>query len=158
MNNRAGIFINQPNGYRSFKPEKLPPNPPVDYLQMISLLSEADRKLGRLDGITQILPNPELFVAMYVQKEAVLSSQIEGTQASLSDVLENNENLSSFLLLFLFLIQLLKCLVKEILFWKNNVRHYLLIWAFSLVNFLNSLGGVQTTKKKNINKRVFRSR
>lgn len=57
---------------------------------MISLLSAADRKLGRLDGITQILPNPELFVAMYVKKEAVLSSQIEGTQASLTDVLEIN--------------------------------------------------------------------
>ena len=53
-------------------------------------MSAADRKLGRLDGITQILPNPELFVAMYVKKEAVLSSQIEGTQASLTDVLEIN--------------------------------------------------------------------
>lgn len=51
------------------------------------LLSEADRKLGRLDGITQVLPNPELFVAMYVNKEAVLSAQIEGTQASLADLL-----------------------------------------------------------------------
>lgn len=57
-------------------------------LEMLKLLSDADRKLGRLDGITQILPNPELFVAMYVQKEAVLSSQIEGTQASLTDVLD----------------------------------------------------------------------
>jgi Fic family protein len=55
---------------------------------MLGLLSTADRKLGRLDGITQILPNPDLFVAMYVQKEALLSSQIEGTQASLIDVLE----------------------------------------------------------------------
>jgi Fic family protein len=51
------------------------------------LLSDADRSLGRLDGITTILPNPELFVAMYVRREAVLSSQIEGTQASLTDVL-----------------------------------------------------------------------
>ena len=54
------------------------------------LLSEADRKLGRLDGITQVLPNPELFVAMYVNKEAVLSAQIEGTQASLADLLIDN--------------------------------------------------------------------
>ncbi|MFQ8839328.1 MAG: Fic/DOC family N-terminal domain-containing protein [Oscillospiraceae bacterium] len=56
------------------------------------LLSLADRKLGRLDGVTQILPNPELFVAMYVKKEAVLSSQIEGTQASFVDVLSAEYN------------------------------------------------------------------
>lgn len=55
---------------------------------MQSLLSMADRKLGRLDGITEILPNPDLFVAMYVKKEALISSQIEGTQASLVDILD----------------------------------------------------------------------
>ena len=86
---RAGFFVNQPTGYQSFVPKKLPPDPPIEYdVEMLRLLSEADRKLGRLDGVTQILPNPELFVAMYVKKEAVLSSQIEGTQASLTDVLE----------------------------------------------------------------------
>ena len=56
---------------------------------MIELLSRADRTLGRLDGVTETLPDPELFVAMYVQKEAVLSSQIEGTQASLIDVFDS---------------------------------------------------------------------
>jgi Fic family protein len=55
---------------------------------MWTLLSEADRAIGRLDGATEILPNPDLFVAMYVRREAVLSSQIEGTQASLTDLLE----------------------------------------------------------------------
>ncbi|MBW4687889.1 MAG: Fic family protein [Komarekiella atlantica HA4396-MV6] len=55
---------------------------------MWNLLSQADRALGRLDGSTDALPNPDLFVFMYVRKEAVLSSQIEGTQASLIDVLE----------------------------------------------------------------------
>lgn len=91
MENRAGVFVMQPSGYKSFIPHKLPPSPPIEYdEEMLGLLSEADRKLGRLDGVTQILPNPELFVAMYVQKEAVLSSQIEGTQASLTDVLEIN--------------------------------------------------------------------
>ena len=55
---------------------------------MIDLLSRADRNLGRLDGMTLTLPNPDMFVFMYVRKEAVLSSQIEGTQASLIDVLE----------------------------------------------------------------------
>lgn len=89
MKNRAGYFMNQPSGYQSFVPNKLPPDPEIQFDgEMIKLLSDADRKLGRLDGITQILPNPELFVAMYVQKEAVLSSQIEGTQASLTDVLD----------------------------------------------------------------------
>lgn len=62
---------------------------------MQMLLSEADRKLGRLDGITQVLPNPELFVAMYVNKEAVLSTQIEGTQASLADLLIDSPSQSS---------------------------------------------------------------
>lgn len=86
--NRAGRFVYNTAGYNTFIPKKLPPQPPISLdLDMIHILSEADRKLGRLDGVTQTLPNPELFVAMYVRKEAVLSSQIEGTQASLSDVL-----------------------------------------------------------------------
>lgn len=90
MRNRAGHFMTQPSGYQSFVPKELPPDPGVTFdIEMLKLLSDADRKLGRLDGVTQILPNPELFVAMYVQKEAVLSSQIEGTQASLSDLLDS---------------------------------------------------------------------
>jgi len=90
MDNRAGTFITQPTGYKSFKPKKLPPEPPISYdSEMIELLSRADRMLGRLDGVTETLPDPELFVAMYVQKEAVLSSQIEGTQASLIDVFDS---------------------------------------------------------------------
>ena len=93
MKNRAGYFMSQPSGYQSFVPKKLPPEPELQLdSEMLKLLSDADRKLGRLDGITQILPNPEMFVAMYVQKEAVLSSQIEGTQASLTDVLDTEAN------------------------------------------------------------------
>jgi len=85
---RAGMLMNTTRGYSSFVPHNLPPDPPIVIdSEMQKLLSLADRKLGRLDGITQILPNPELFVAMYVKKEAVLSAQIEGTQASLVDVL-----------------------------------------------------------------------
>jgi len=86
---RAGIYVRQPEGYRAFIPVPLPPDPPVHIdAEMLRLLSLAERSLGRLDGITQILPDPDLFVAMYVRKEAVLSSQIEGTQASLEDVIE----------------------------------------------------------------------
>lgn len=92
MENRAGTFISQPSGYKSFKPKPLPPIPAVSYdSEMIELLSRADRMLGRLDGVTETLPDPELFVAMYVQKEAVLSSQIEGTQASLVDVFDGDQ-------------------------------------------------------------------
>ena len=91
--NRAGFFMQQPAGYKSFVPSPLPPDPPIQIdAEMFQLLSDADRKLGRLDGITEILPNPQLFVNMYVLKEAVLSSQIEGTQASLSDVLGKVED------------------------------------------------------------------
>ena len=86
---RAGRYVLQPSGYRAFIPASLPPVPPlVIDDEMWDLLSSADRALGRLDGATDILPNPDLFVFMYVRKEAVLSSQIEGTQASLLDVLE----------------------------------------------------------------------
>lgn len=88
MSNRAGRFVQQPQGYGSFEPAPLPPDPQLQIDgQLLASLSRADQALGRLDGTAGTLPNPDLFVAMYVRQEAVLSSQIEGTQASLSDVL-----------------------------------------------------------------------
>ena len=85
---RAGRYIQQTTGYRAFYPAPLPPEPPVRLEGSIQKrLSDADRALGRLDGSITNLPNPDLFVLMYVRKEAVLSSQIEGTQSSLQDVL-----------------------------------------------------------------------
>ncbi len=86
---RAGRKILEPNkGYRAFHPEPLPPDPEILVdVNMQVLLSQADRELGRLDGSIQTLPNPDLFVLMYIRREAVLSSQIEGTQSSLQDVL-----------------------------------------------------------------------
>jgi Fic family protein len=85
---RAGNYISQIGGYKAFVPKPLPPDPPIHLdNEMIQLLSQADRALGRLDDASEILPNADLFVAMYVSKEAVLSSQIEGIQASLIDVL-----------------------------------------------------------------------
>lgn len=85
---RSGRYALQPTGYRSFVPAPLPPDPPLALsVGLARLLSEADQAIGRLDGIARTLPNPDLFVAMYVRREAVLSSQIEGTQSTLQDVL-----------------------------------------------------------------------
>src|SRR5487761_2779348 len=85
---RSGRYVHQPAGYRAFLPAPLPPQPPIQLEgELQVLLSKADRALGRLDGSIQTLPNPDLFVYMYVRKEAVLSSQIEGTQSSLQDLL-----------------------------------------------------------------------
>ena len=77
---RAGRYVAQPTGYRAFIPAPLPPNPPIEMTgELQRLLSAADLAIGRLDGSVLTLPNPDLFVFMYVRKEAVLSSQIEGT-------------------------------------------------------------------------------
>lgn len=86
---RAGQYIKQPNDFRAFIPAPLPPVPPIQFdTELALLLSKADRCLGRLDGVASVLPNPDLFLAMYVKHEAVLSSQIEGTQSTLEDVLQ----------------------------------------------------------------------
>jgi Fic family protein len=86
---RSGRYVMQATGYKAFIPKRLPPDPPVNIGDEIwTFVSRADRALARLDMTAEILPDPDLFVYMYVRKEAVLSSQIEGTQASLMDVLE----------------------------------------------------------------------
>jgi Fic family protein len=89
QSDRSGEYRLQPGGYRAFVPRPLPPKPTVaiDH-ELWELLSKADRALGRLDGATGTLPDADSFVFGYVIKEAVLSSRIEGTQASLVDVLE----------------------------------------------------------------------
>lgn len=85
---RAGSYIRQLEGYRAFIPKPLPPDPPVRITgELQVLLSQADRALGRLDGSVQTLPHADLFVLMCARKGAVLSSQIEGTQGSLQDLL-----------------------------------------------------------------------
>ena len=89
-NSRVGRFIETPVAgeiVQAFVPAPLPPDPPIDVLAHLDRLSLAERALGRLDGITMLLPRHELFLYMYVRKEAVLSSQIEGTQSTLSDLL-----------------------------------------------------------------------
>ena len=89
IRSRAGRYVRQPNQYSAFIPEPLPPLPQISIDgAMQTALSKADRALGRLDGSIQTLPDPDMFVFMYIRKEAVLSSQIEGTQSSLNDLLE----------------------------------------------------------------------
>ncbi|HEY8518073.1 MAG TPA: Fic family protein [Candidatus Binatia bacterium] len=88
MRLRAGRYVRQLSGYRAFVPAPLPPDPSLDLSGPLrERLSDADYALGRLDGAVLTLPNPDLFVFMYVRKEAVLSSQIEGTQSSLQNLL-----------------------------------------------------------------------
>ena len=89
-NNRLGEYVISSVGeerYRAYIPAPLPPDPPLDMTRLYPLLDQASTALGRLDGMSMILPDPSLFLYMYVRKEAVLSSQIEGTQSSLSDLL-----------------------------------------------------------------------
>ena len=90
--NRAGELINNLSGeaaYKSFKPTPLPPNPKLDInSDMERKLVDANRDLARLDTAARFIPNAGLFVSMYVRKEALISSQIEGTQCTLDDVLD----------------------------------------------------------------------
>ena len=78
---------------RAYVPQPLPPDPPVDHARLFPYLSKAEQAIGRLDGVASVLPSANLFIFMYIRKEALLSSQIEGTQSSLSDLLllENDE-------------------------------------------------------------------
>lgn len=90
LDQRLGRYVETPVAgeiVRAFVPPPLPPKPQIDVLALLDRLSLAERALGRLDGITMLLPRQELFLYMYVRKEAVLSSQIEGTQSTLTDLL-----------------------------------------------------------------------
>ncbi len=88
---RAGTFVSAsagPEGYSTFLPRPLPPDPPLEITPRLQgLLDRANQAIGRLDGVTLLLPDPDQFLYTYIRKEAVLSSQIEGTQSSLSDLL-----------------------------------------------------------------------
>lgn len=92
MMNRAGYFRSNLSGemaYQSFVPAPLSPDPPIDLgNEGWGLLIQANRQLALLEGLTVRIPDMELFISMYVRKEALLSSQIEGTQATLDDVLD----------------------------------------------------------------------
>ena len=87
---RSGTYNKQLKGdaeYKAFIPAKLPFKIKFDSA-LQNLLSKADQALGRLDGISEVLPDVDFFILMYVRKEATLSSQVEGTQATFSDLLK----------------------------------------------------------------------
>lgn len=100
MTNRAGTFVSNLSGemaYESFRPAPLPPNPPIEVSgELLTKLIDANKKIATLEGLSSRIPNMGLFVSMYVRKEALLSSQIEGTQCTLEDILnpliEDNTN------------------------------------------------------------------
>ncbi|MGB3367694.1 MAG: Fic family protein [Acidaminobacteraceae bacterium] len=94
MKNRAGEYKKNLSGeleYKSFLPMHLLPTPVIYYdKDIIHILTKANRSIGVLEGISTQVPDIDLFVSMYVRKEALLSSQIEGTQATLDDILDPN--------------------------------------------------------------------
>jgi Fic family protein len=93
---RAGRLVPSSSDYSTFSPKPLPPDPPLAIdAGLQRLLDQANQALGRLDGITLLLPDPDQFLYSYIRKEAVLSSQIEGTQSSLSDLLLFEHDIAS---------------------------------------------------------------
>ena len=90
LQSRIGSYVTTQVGgevVRAYVPAPLPPDPPLNLERMQLLLEQANQALGRLDGLSSLLPSLDLFLYCYIRKEAVLSSQIEGTQSSLSDLL-----------------------------------------------------------------------
>ena len=89
---RAGIYVDNLNGeamYQSFKPNPLPPIPEIEMDgEIVKLLFYSNKQLVKLDTASQLISNADLFISMYVRKEALISSQIEGTQCTLDDVLD----------------------------------------------------------------------
>ncbi|MGL4426931.1 MAG: Fic family protein [Alphaproteobacteria bacterium] len=90
MNQRVGIYITQKvtgESYKAYIPPKLPPEPPINLAMLYPYLEKATHGLAELNSIHKTIPNTALFIYMYVRKEALLSSQIEGTQSSFSDLM-----------------------------------------------------------------------
>lgn len=96
--NRAGQYITALGGvvsYKAYKPNPLPPSPIIEMdTEMVALLSKAHNYLGKLDMMSELIPDMNMFLSAYVRKEALLSSQIEGTQATLEDVLNPNVDIA----------------------------------------------------------------
>lgn len=89
---KSGQYISQ-GYYKSFQPEFINRQLQVDNMEILQLLSQADRELGRLDMYSKYIPNIELFISMHVLKEATQSSKIEGTQTNMDEALLEKEDL-----------------------------------------------------------------
>ena len=87
-NFKSGTYINQ-GSYKSFQPELISGKWVIDNMEVLSLLSQADRQLGRLDMYSEYIPNIDLFISMHVLKEATQSSKIEGTKTNIEEALLN---------------------------------------------------------------------
>ena len=96
---RSGELVTNLSGdatYQSFRPSPLPPDPELNInSDIVKKLVEANRDLVRLDTAAKLIPNVELFISMYVRKEALISSQIEGTQCTLDDILDPDIDVNS---------------------------------------------------------------
>lgn len=96
---RAGEYVSNMQGemaYRSFRPAPLPPDPGLEINdELLKLILEANRVLQQLDLVARLIPSTELFISMYVRKEALISSQIEGTQCTLEDVLDPEADINT---------------------------------------------------------------
>jgi len=90
---KAGIYINQ-GTFKSFQPSKINKRWTIENMELLNLLSQADRQLGRLDMYSEYIPNIDLFISMHIIKEAIKSSKIEGTQTNIEDVLLDKEDVN----------------------------------------------------------------
>jgi Fic family protein len=90
---KAGNYLNQ-GSYKSFQPEKVNQEWGIDNMELLNLLSQADRQLGRLDMYSEYIPNIDLFISMHVLKEAIQSSKIEGTKTNIEDALLDKEDVN----------------------------------------------------------------
>jgi Fic family protein len=96
ISKRSGKIVKQSSGYHAFIVNPLPPNPELIFdKETIKLLAEAEQMLGRLNAIANLISDADLFVYLYVRKEALMSSQIEGTQCSLEDILTESNSKTS---------------------------------------------------------------
>jgi len=91
---KAGQYINQ-GSYKSFQPELINREWNIDNMELLNLLSQADRQLGRLDMYSEYIPNIDLFISMHVLKEATQSSKIEGTKTNIEDALMDKEDVEA---------------------------------------------------------------
>lgn len=90
---KAGNYINQ-GTFKSFQPNKINQQWQIENMEVLNLLSQADRQLGRLDMYSEYIPNIDLFISMHVLKEATQSSKIEGTKTNIQDALLNKEDVN----------------------------------------------------------------